>query len=99
MDERFTLPNKEYCIFVYVDMCVKGVCTVCEDRWDQQGHLHEGDVRHHQGAVSRSSSDRQSLFWSEISYNKPPPPLPGLAYLIAQSRKKTWDIEFQKCFW
>ncbi len=26
------------------------------------------------------SSDRQSLFWSEISYNKPPPRLPGLAY-------------------
>ncbi len=26
----------------------------------------------------------------------PPPPLPALAYLIAQSRKNLWDIEFQK---
>ncbi len=42
------------------------------------------------------SSSRQSLFWSEISYNKPPPRLPGLAYLIAQSRKKSWDHEFKK---
>ena len=45
---------------------------------------------------THKSSLRQSLFWSEISYNKPPPPLPALAYLIAQSRKKSWDIEFQK---
>ncbi len=29
---------------------------------------------------NKTSSDRQSLFWSEISYNKPPPRLPGLAY-------------------
>ena len=33
------------------------------------------------------------VFYHIIS---PPPRLPGLAYLIAQSRKKSWDIEFQK---
>ena len=43
-----------------------------------------------------TSSLGRYVFGSEISYNKPPPRLPGLAYLIAQSRKKSWDIEFQK---
>ena len=42
------------------------------------------------------SSLGRYVFGSEISYNKAPPRLPGLAYLIAQSRKKSWDIEFQK---
>ncbi len=32
--------------------------AVCEDRRSQSGHLHEGDVRHHQGAVSRSALRR-----------------------------------------
>ena len=43
-----------------------------------------------------SSSLGRGVFGSEISYNKAPPLLPGLACLIAQSRKKSWDIEFQK---
>ncbi len=42
------------------------------------------------------SSLGRYVFGSEISYNKPPPRLPGLACLIAQSHKKSWDIEFQK---
>ncbi len=29
--------------------------AVCEDRGSQPGHLHEGDVQHHQGAVSGSA--------------------------------------------
>jgi hypothetical protein len=45
------------------------------------------------------SSLGRYVFGSVLSYNKAPPRLPGLAYLIAQSRKKSWDIEFQKCFW
>ena len=42
------------------------------------------------------SSLGRYVFGSEISYNKPPPRLPGLAYLIAQSCKNSWDIDFQK---
>ena len=45
---------------------------------------------------SHKSSLGRYVFGSEISYNKAPPRLPVLAYLIAQSRKKSWDIEFQK---
>ena len=44
----------------------------------------------------RVSSLGRYVFGSEISYNKPPPRLPALAYLKAQSRKNLWDIEFQK---
>jgi hypothetical protein len=50
-------------------------------------------------AMWRASSLGRYVFGSVLSYNKAPPRLPGLAYLIAQSRKKSWDIEFQKCFW
>ncbi len=45
------------------------------------GLVRRGSPAAEWGLVRRgSSSDRQSLFWSEISYNKPPPRLPGLAY-------------------
>ncbi len=42
------------------------------------------------------SSLGRYVFGSEISYNKAPPRLPGLGCQISQSRKKSWDIEFQK---
>ncbi len=34
----------------------------------------------------KGSSLGRYVFGSEISYNKPPPRLPGLGFLIAQSR-------------
>ncbi len=42
-----------------------------------------------------TSSLGRYVFGSEISYNKAPPP-PAWARLLSQSRKKSWDIEFQK---